>query len=265
MRWCYFITFLFLSTLIISCSPGNGNKPHLVFLSGAGMKAPVNEIARDYTAKTGVKIETYFEGSAILRDYIINFKTGDVFLPGDQKNIAILEQKGLVVETSFMAWHTVAILVSPEMTGKIHGLEDLGQNGLRLAISNPRLASLGRLVMEKIIARHPMGQAILENVVVYGSSSQDILSIYQKNDIDAIIEWDVMAATPEGKGLTVIPLDEKYAIKDKLIAGLLTTSKHPKEAGLFFQYLKTEGKKIFLKHGYDINESATVTNNSELK
>jgi molybdate transport system substrate-binding protein len=170
-----------------------------------------------------------------------------------------LQEKGLVSKASFMAWHVVAILISPEMKEKIYSIDDLAAEGIRLAISNPRLASLGQIVMDKIINKHPEGKKILNNIVVYGSSSQDILKIYRSGDIDAIIEWDVMASTPEGKELTVITIDTPYAVKDKLMIGLLTTSKYPQQAEHFFQYLLHEGKKTFLKHGYDVNEFPQAT------
>lgn len=227
----------------------------LVFLSGAGMKAPVTEIAEKFEREIGIKVQTHFEGSSILRDYIIDFKTGDVFLPGDKKNLDLLTEKGLVEESFFIAWHVAAILVSPVFKGRINGLDDLADEDIRLAISNPRLASLGTIVMRNIIERHPRGQDILKNVVVYGSSSQDVLKIYREGGIDALIEWDVMAYTPEGEGLVVVPINDPYKVKDKLYVGLLTTAKDPVLARKFYNYLLISGKEIFRKHGYDIDAS----------
>jgi molybdate transport system substrate-binding protein len=226
-------------------------KPTVLFLSGAGMKVPVTEIAADFERETGIRVQTQFGGSSILRDYILDFNTGDIFLPGDKKNLDMLSEKGLVAESAFIAWHIVAILVSPEAKERIHGLDDLAKPGIRIVLSNPKLASLGRIVKKDIIDRHPRGKDILKNVVVYGSSSQDVLKLYREGGIDAIIEWDVMAATPEGRGLIVVPLEEPYQVKDKLFAGLLTCARHPKAAREFYDYLKTKGKEVFRKHGYN--------------
>lgn len=228
--------------------------PCIVFLCGAGMKRPVLEIAKNFERETGIRVLTHFEGSAILRDHILKFGLGDVFLPGDKKNLDILSEKGLVKESSFIAWHEVAILVSPQFEGTIDGLDDLASEGVRLALSNPRLASLGRLVMERIINRHPDGKKILDNIVVYGSSSQDILALYNTGNIDAVIEWNVMAATPEGKGLAVVQLKDPYAVRDPLVLGLLTTSKKPDLAGRFYEYVTGKGREVFRKHGYDTKE-----------
>ena len=246
------VCFILVGCLLWSCAQ---QEEQIIFLSGAGMKAPVSEIAANFERETGIKVQTQFEGSSILRDYILDFNTGDIFLPGDKKNIDILAEKGLVKESCFIAWHRVAILVDLRHTARIKDLDDLAGKDIRLAMSNPRLASLGKIVMKNIIERHPKGQDILNNVVVYGSSSQDVLRIYRKGGIDAIIEWDVMATTPAGKGLVVVPLSAPYQVNDKLYAGLLTTAVSPLLAEKFYSYLITEGKEVFRKHGYDIDEA----------
>ena len=235
-------TFIFT----LSCQ----KQPTLLFLSGAGMKVPVNEIAANFEKETGIKVQTQFDGSSILRDYILNFKTGAIFLPGDKANLDVLSEKGLVKESSFIAWHIVSILVSPGAVDRIKGIDDLAEPGVRLVISNPKLASLGRIVIENIIEKHPKGDDIFKNVVVYGSSSQDVLKLYRDGGIDAVIEWDVMASTPEGEGLVVVPLEGPYQVKDELFVGLLNTADDPVLAKKFYDYLVTEGKEVFRKHGY---------------
>jgi molybdate transport system substrate-binding protein len=248
--------YYLLAIIVIAVTVGfftlsDRQQKSLLFLSGAGMKVPVNEIAANFERETGIKVRTQFAGSSILRDYILNFNSGDLFLPGDKKNLEILADQGLVAEKSFIAWQVVAILVAPEARARIKGLADLAAPGVRIAMSNPKLASLGRIVTKNVIERHPQGEAILKNVVVYGSSSQDVLKLYRAGGIDAIIEWDVMAATPEGKGLVVVPLEKPYQVKDELVAGLLTTAQEPLLAKKLYDYLTTTGTGVFRKHGYN--------------
>ena len=248
----YLIAIIVIAATVVFFSFKERQETTLLFLSGAGMKVPVNEIVANFERKTGIRVQTQFDGSAILRDYILTFNTGDIFLPGDKKNLDILAENDLVSESAFIAWHVVAILVAPEARERIKGLADLAKPGVRIAMSNPKLASLGRIVMKNIIEKHPKGQDILKNVVVYGSSSQDVLKLYREGGIDAIIEWDVMAATPEGQGLVVVPLEKPYMVRDELFAGLLTTAREPRAAKEFYDYLVTDGKEVFRKHGYNI-------------
>ncbi|MEN8142777.1 MAG: molybdate ABC transporter substrate-binding protein [Thermodesulfobacteriota bacterium] len=251
-HYYYLIAIIVIAAAIVFFSFRGRQETTLLFLSGAGMKVPVNEIAANFERETGIKVQTQYDGSAILRDYILKFNTGDIFLPGDKKNLEILAEKGLVAESTFIAWHVVSILVAPEAKERIKGLVDLAKPGVRIAMSSPKLASLGRIVTKNVIEKHPKGQDILKNVVVYGSSSQDVLKLYRKGGIDAIIEWDVMAATPEGRGLVVVPLEKPYMVRDELFAGLLTTSREPRAAKEFYDYLITNGKEVFRKHGYNI-------------
>lgn len=216
------------------------------------MKEPVSEIAANFERETGIRVQTYFEGSSTLRDYVLEFNAGDIFLPGDKKNLEALQEKGLVKDSTFIAWHVVSILVAPQMAERIKGLDDLAAPGIRLAMSNPKQASLGRIVMEQIIEKHPLGEKILQNVKAFGSSSQEVLTLYRRGGIDALIEWDVMAATPEGMGLEVVPLAPPYQVRDELHAVQLSSAVDSVLAKRFFNYLRSTGREVFQRHGYDI-------------
>ncbi|KAF0143220.1 MAG: molybdate transport system substrate-binding protein, partial [Nitrospirae bacterium] len=226
----------------------------VVFFSGAGMKIPVSEIVKNFTALTGIKVDVHFEGSAILVQHIKAYGDADLFMSGDKKNMDILIKDGFVRESIFIAWHIPSILVPPENRKNIKGLNDLARKGVKFVMSNPAQASLGRVV-RNMFQRHPKGNDILNNVVVYGSDSQDDLRLfrdfYKEGRADAVIEWDVMTRVPEGKGLMVIPFEKEYEIKDSLSLALLKTSKKPEIARRFYDYFRTEGIKIFKKHGYN--------------
>ncbi len=249
---CFLVPAVLLAVLLAF---PRQEQPALLFLCGAGMKAPVTEIVREFEAQSGIRVQTQFDGSCILRDYILTFRSGDIFLPGDADNLRQLEERGLISENAFLAWHRVAILLSPSMKGTITSLDDLARPGIRIAMSNPRLASLGKLVMRRIIDRHPEGRAILDNVKAYGSSSQEILRLYRRGGINAIIEWDVLAHTPEGRDLVEVPITGPYQVIDPLRAGLLATSRNPEAARRFYRFLLDRGRQIFQKHGYDIDEA----------
>lgn len=253
MRRCrsFLLVAIFMTTALLCSCAREREKPEIIFLSGSGMKVPITEIAANFERETGIRVQTHFEGSAILHDYIVDFNTGDIFLPGDKKNLDDLQQKGLVKESFFLAWHVLSILVAPNMAERIKGLDDLAEPGIRLAMSNPRQASPGRFVMQQIIEKHPRGEEILNNVIALGSSSQEVLKLYRQGGIDAVIEWDVLAATPEGKGLIVVPLVAPYQLRDELHAALLSTAKNPAAAEKFYTYLRSNGREVFQRHGYD--------------
>jgi len=241
-----------LAAFIFSAHLGHKRRPLLIF-SGAGMKTPLLEIINNFTNSTGVPVDVHFEGSSILRQYIETYGDADLILSGDIGNVELMEKKGLVRKKEFVAWHVPAILVPAGNAARIQGLKDLAKKGVRVVMSNPGQASLGRLVHDMLL-RQTIGKAVLRNVVAYGSSSQEDLmlfqELYKQGKADAVIEWDVMAYAPEGQGLIAVPFEKEYEIKDALMIVLLTTSRDPGTAIRFYDYFRSKGAPVFNKHGY---------------
>ncbi len=226
----------------------------VVFFSGTGMKIPASEIIRDFSKKTGIDVDVHFDGSSILREHIEKYGDADVFMSGDKENIDILINKGLVKESSFIAWHIPVILVPSENRQKITGLNDLLKKDIRFIMANPRLAGSGKIAYEAI-SRHPMSHEIFKNIAAYSSSTQESLKIfwdlYKKGQADAVIEWDVMVHVPEGKGLFVVPFEKEYEIRDYITVALMKDSRNTDSSKKFYDYLRKEGIEVFKRYGYN--------------
>jgi len=257
-RKTYYITliaaFLLAAAVISLYTCKGGESRYIVFFSGSGMKIPVSEIVRDFSGKTGIAVDVHFEGSAVLRRHIETFGDADLFMSGDRKNVELLVEKGLVKEHTFIAWHIPVILLPPENRDMIKGLNDLAKKGVRFVMANPAHAASGRLVHD-MLQRHPKGKEILNNVVVYGSSTADALRLFrelrEKGEVDAVVEWDIMVHAPEGSGLIAVPFEREYEIKDPLMLAILKAADKSSNAGKFYDYFRTKGIDIFKKHGYN--------------
>lgn len=250
---CIIILILALLTSSLYLYKKTDNR-YVIFFSGAGMRVPASEIVNSFTHTTGISVNVHFNWSSILRRSIEVFGNADVFLSGDKRNIDILADKGLVKESSFIAWHIPAILVPPEKWESIKGLNDLAREGVRFVMSNPKLAASGRLASEAI-SKHPKAADILKNVVIYGASTDDTLKLfnelYKKGEADAVIEWHEMIYTPEGNGLLSVPFEKEYQIRDQIIIALLNSSNNPRISKKFYDYFKTNASDIFKKYGYN--------------
>lgn len=257
-KWKYIIPVLLIIAAFLVLMPGRDARKDdsfVVFFSGAGMKVPASEIVKDFADLTGIPVNVHFDGSSVLRQHIETYGDADVFMSGDKANIDALIKKGLVEESAFIAWHIPSILIPPENMERIKGLNDLSKKGIRFVMSNPALAASGRLAKEAI-SRHPKAEEILANVAAYGSSTADSLArfrdLYKKGQADAVIEWDVMVHVPEGKGLLFVPFEKEYEIRDPLMIALLKKSRNPAVSKKFYDYFRTEGVKVFKKHGYNV-------------
>ncbi len=224
------------------------------FFCGSGMKIPAQEIIENFSGEYGIKVLASYEGSGILRRNIETFHEADVFLSGDKGNVEKLDKLNLVEKSGFMAWHIPSILV-PKKENKINGLSDLAKPDVKFIMSNPKQASLGKMV-DRVMQKHPLKDQLFKNIAVYGASTQEDLILfhqYQKEGkAQAVIEWDVMACTPEGKGLKSVPIEPKYAVREPLTLALLRN--RSSVAQEFYKYFLTEGRKVFSKYCYNVEE-----------
>jgi molybdate transport system substrate-binding protein len=75
--------------------------------------------------------------------------------------------------------------------------------------------------------------------------------VLKKGEADLVINW-YATSTWEGNEpyIDAIPIDESLTKKNRLILGLLTTSKYPDIANKFMDYAASiEGQQIFVRHG----------------
>ncbi len=229
-------------------------QPPLLFLCGAGMREPIAELIAQFSSRTGIAVDVRYDGSAILRDYILTFRQGDLFLPGDVENLLLLADAGLVTRNDFLARHDAAVLVPAEDRRKVTQFADLARPGVRIVMTNPRMASLGRLLVTKVLDRHPLGRAILDNVVVYGSSSWDVLQLFQKGGVDAALDWETSAYTPAGAGLIALPLPPGYQVSEPLRLALLATSRQQARARRLYRFILRHAGATFRRYGYHTEE-----------
>lgn len=60
-----------------------------------------------------------------------------------------------------------------------------------------------------------------------------------------------MVHVPEGNGLIIVPFEKEYEIKDSIMLAILMMSKSPEISKKFYDYFRTEGIKVFKRHGYN--------------
>lgn len=244
---------VFVALLILFPISEKKHKQTVIFFSGSGMKAPVMEIVNKFLEQTRIPVNVYFEGSCNLSEYIETYGDIDPMLPGSLKPIEDLKDKGLVKESALIAWHIPAILVPESKKSSIGGLDDLASKGVRIVMANLSQASSGKLIYEAL-KNHPRAKQIFANVVVYGSSTNNTMEVftelYKKGQADVVLEWDVMAYDPQWKGLVVVPFDKKYAVRTPLNIILLKTQRNNVNIRRFYDYFRTEGIKVFQRHGY---------------
>ncbi len=105
-----------------------------------------------------------------------------------------------------------------------------------------------------------VGEAILKdsepesnfssNIVVKGSTVNELLNMVVDEEVDAALVWNDMLKWDAAKELGHIFIPAKMNKIKEIRVTTLFTSSNPKQAKHFADFVATEGRTIFLKHGF---------------
>src|SRR5262245_27556311 len=129
--------------------PSRGREPLTVYCA-AGLKAPVEAVARRYEDEYGVRVNLQYGGSQTLLANIEVGQRGDLYLPADDYYIDAAREKHLIDETIPLARMTPVLAVRPGNPKQIHSFVDLLKSDARVAQANPDAAAIGKITRDKL-------------------------------------------------------------------------------------------------------------------
>lgn len=226
----------------------SGGTPLIVYCA-AGLKPPIEEIAREYEQQYGVAVQLQYGGSQTMLAALEVARRGDLFLPADDSYIQQARHKGLVAEALPLAQMQVVLAVRKGNPKGIRGLADLRAPALSLAQANPDATAVGRLVREALL-KAGLWDALAARTRVYKPTVNDVANDLKLGTVDAGFIFDALLAQyPE---LEAVPAPELAGATAQVMAGVLTASRQPTAALRFARYLAAHdrGAMILAKHGY---------------
>lgn len=226
----------------------------LLFYCAAGMKEPLEVIARNYEAEYGVQIQVQYGGSGTLLSNLQLSGEGDLYLAADSSYIEIAQEKGLVAETMPLARIQPVLAVMRDNPKGIQTIADLFRKDVRAALANPDAASIGKTT-QAMLERSGQWDAI-ENAVrergVFKPTVNDVANDVKLGTVDAGIVWDATAGLyPE---LRAIALPEAEGFVKYVTVGILNTTEKRVAALQFAHYLAApeKGQRVFGQFGFDV-------------
>ena len=232
--------------------PGKGS---LLVHCGAGMRKPMNEIARQYEEEFGVKIILQFGGSGALESQL-EVAGGDLYLPADQSYLESIRSKGLLRESMPVTRLSAGIVVPKGNPKRIAGLQDLGREAMKVSLGE-KSASVGKYTW-KVLEQENLLGVIEPNVIVTKPTVNMLVEDVAMGAVDASIAWDAVAGSfPE---VEWIPVPE-FTKRSKLAGiGVLTASKNVTRALHFARYVtsRDRGRKVFVEMGFEIPDEGDV-------
>ena len=147
--------------LWLGASAGAAAAPggRVTVLAAASSQAAVKEAARLFSAETGITVECSFGGTGALLNQIRLEHFGDVYITASGDFMDTAEKEQLVDPASrrVLCWLTPVICVAKGNPKQIKTLGDLAQPGLRVALADPKTATVGiiaKAAMDKIGRAH---------------------------------------------------------------------------------------------------------------
>lgn len=111
------------------------------------------------------------------------------------------------------------------------------------------MCAIGR-VGEAILKDSEPEKNFRSNIVVKGSTVNELLNLVRDEEVDAALAWDDMRKWDSAKKLGHIVIPAKMNKIKEIRVATLSTSTNPKQAARFAKFVATEGRSIFLKHGF---------------
>jgi len=251
-----FIVFIALFTLI-ACKNKNDHND-IVVLCGASMRAPMEEIKKQYESISGDKILMNYGGSGELCTQIKLSGDGDVFVAHDPF-VPWAEEQGLLDKSSTIGYLNIVIVVPKK--SEISSFNDLTKPGIRLGIGDTTYSTSGQVV-KNALKNAPFGNAIMSNVVAQSKGHQTRCNYIINGALDAGIVWNAVAETFRDK-LKIIPVPEKYidSITSatyqesdlnniKVAVGITEKAKNDPAVNKFYDFMISNGKNVFEKYGF---------------
>lgn len=231
------------------------SKKELLIYCGITMIRPMSEIADIIEAREGCRILITKGGSGNLLKSIKVNGVGDLYLPGSGSYIKTCIDEGLVADTVSVGYNKAAMMVRKGNPKGIQPkLENLARKDLYVVIGNPSSGSIGRET-KKILEKKGLFDDVIQNARSLTTDSKDLVLTLQEKEADLVVNWYAVGTWPENEPyIDILPIDERYASRKKLIIGLLKTSKYPEIAKKLMEYAASDnGIAIFKKHGlYDV-------------
>ena len=121
--------------LFLSTCGGPSEKEPLVLYCAAGVKPAIEQLAREYEEKFGVRIDIQYGGSGTLLSSLRITGSGDLFLAADESYIEEAIKLGLVAEVQPLAEMRPVLAVKKGNKKKVQGIADLEQGRVSFALS----------------------------------------------------------------------------------------------------------------------------------
>lgn len=219
----------------------------LTVYCAAGLKKPVEALARQYEQETGIPVSLQFGGTGTLLTQLRVAGKGDLFLAADEGSMEEARQMQVIREVLPVALQHPVVAVARGNPKNIRTLDDLLRPDVRLALTNPEAASIGK-VTQRLLG--PKWQPLADRARVMKPTVTEVAADTRLGTVDAAFIWDSLL--PQYAGLEAVRLPGISDHGEKASAAVLDSARSPEAALSFARFLAAPvpGGKTFQEHGF---------------
>jgi molybdate transport system substrate-binding protein len=236
--------------LMAGCGQESTSNQHEITVAAASnLTDAFAEVAKQFTAKTGIRVVYSFGSTADLAKQIENGGPFDVFAAADVEHIDSLGRKDLILsDTRAVYARGRLVLWVPEQGGvKIDRVEDVTNADIKsIAIAKPDLAPYGLAAVEALKALNVWSQ--IEPKVVYGTNVS--MTKQYATSGNANLAFIPLALVKKGEG-QYIEIDERLHQPINQALAVVKTAAKQDQARQFVDFLLgVDGRAILGQYGY---------------
>ena len=254
---------LLLAASLTSC----GKKPAataetdgLTVYGAAALKAPLEQVAKDYEQRYKIPVRLQFGPSQTLLSNIQVTQLGDLFVPADDSYLELADKQKLTSTTFPLATQTAILAVAK---GNPKGITNVSQlSTLRLALTNPDAAAIGNVV------RKSLGQAAWDVMAAKAATTTttvtEAANALKAGAVDATFIWDAMLS--QYPDFQRVDLPELNGVTANVSMALIKASKQTTAALRFARFVaaRDTGLPAFAKNGFKVVEGDPWAEKPEL-
>ena len=243
-----------LTVATASCSTNDPAKDQkgageITVAAAANLTDAFEEVGRQFTAQTGVRVTYSFGATADLARQIENGGPFDVYAAADLEHVDDLVRKGFVAaETrAIYARGRLVLWVPPRGRSDVNRVEDIAREDVKIvAIAKPDVAPYGRAAVESLRALDLW--PVVEPKVVYAQNVAQVKQYAASGNADVAFLPRALVKPYEGR---YIEVDERLHQPIDQGLGVVRASSAQDRAKRFVDFiLSADGQAILERFGY---------------
>jgi molybdenum ABC transporter molybdate-binding protein len=249
-----FVAVGLIAALVVREHAAHSGSPPLIVYAAASLRLPFTQIAADYEAETGRRVELRFGAS---EDILTRVKLpsvaepADLFAPADESYVRMAERDGCVADSAVVARMRAVLLVAPGKGEQFREWSDFTSRDARVSLANEG-AAIGRLTRQRLTAIGRWRE--LEPRVVGAGTVTDSANAAKVGGADAAIVWDAVAKYYPDQTMRELP--ELAGIEAEVRVATLRQSRDAAEADRFLRFVTDpeQGLRRLREYGFRVAE-----------